>query len=247
MRTFGIIGYPLSHSFSQKYFTEKFKKENIADCEYKVFPIEKITEFPAVITNNSTLCGLSVTIPHKQNIIQYLNDMDPAAKEIGAVNCVRVSQGSSTAKLTGYNTDVYGFEQSLKPLLKPQHSKALILGTGGAAKAVAYILDKLNIKFRSVSRTQMDLMYSDLNKSILEEHTLIINASPVGMYPNVNSSPDIPYEFLTKNHLLYDLIYNPEESLFLKRGKEKRAQVKNGLEMLHLQAEKAWEIWNGPT
>ncbi len=266
VRTFGLIGFPLSHSFSQKYFTDKFKKEDITDCEFKNFSLENINEFSALLKNNPTLCGLSITIPHKQNVIKFLDEIDPAAKHIGAVNCIRASLRGQSPKqspiedrllrpdqstrtrndvyLTGYNTDIFGFEQSLAPLLKSHHTQALILGTGGAAKAVAYVLDKLKIKYRSVSRSKGDIVYSSLNQNTINEHLLIINTSPLGMFPKVNDCPDIPYEFITPKHLLYDLTYNPEESLFLKIGKEKGAQIKNGLEMLHVQAEKAWKIWN---
>jgi shikimate dehydrogenase len=248
MRTFSLIGFPLTHSFSQKYFTEKFKRENIVDCEFKNFSLENLSELPALLKNNPTLYGLSITIPHKQNILKFLDEIDPAAKEIGAVNCIRTSLRGQSPKqshrLIGYNTDILGFEQSLKPLLKPYHTKALILGTGGASKAVAYVLKKLKIEFRFVSRTSSDLKYSDVRQGTIEAHSIIINTTPLGMFPNVNECPDIPYQYLTSQHLLYDLTYNPEESLFLKKGKEKGAQIKNGLEMLHLQAEKAWEIWN---
>lgn len=245
MRTFGLIGYPLSHSFSQKYFTEKFARENITDCKFKNFLLENINEFPALLKQNKNICGLNVTIPHKQSIIKFLDTIDEQAKTIGAVNCIKIVKTKSKKPLLhGFNTDIYGFEQSLKPLLKPYHNKALILGTGGAAKSVAYILDKSKIKFKFVSRTAGDISYSTITRSIIEEFLLIINATPVGMYPKVNEYPNIPYEFLTPKHLLYDLIYNPEETLFLKKGKEKGAQIKNGLEMLKLQAEKSWEIWN---
>lgn len=243
-RLFGLIGYPLSHSFSQKYFTEKFTKEHISDCEFRNFPIEDISSLPDLIKDNPTLCGLSITIPHKENVIQFLNEIDPAAKEIGAVNCIRIDRNGSTVNLKGFNTDTFGFEQSLKPLLKSHHTHALILGTGGAAKAVAYILDKSKIKFKYVSRTENDFTYSAINRSAIEEYALIINTTPLGMFPNPDACPDIPYEHISTKHVLYDLTYNPAESLFLTKGKEKGAQIKNGLEMLHLQAEKAWEIWN---
>ncbi|MFH1004340.1 MAG: shikimate dehydrogenase [Bacteroidota bacterium] len=243
MRTFGLIGYPLSSSFSQKYFNEKFARENISDCEFKNFPIENIEEFPSLIKNNPTLCGLSITIPHKQSVMKYLNVIDDeTAKEIGAVNCIIRRQ------MAGYNTDVFGFEQSLKPLLKHHHNKALVLGTGGASKAIQYVLRKLKIDYLLVSRTKNEeqgtkILYSDLNKEIIFSHSLIINTTPLGMFPDINYCADIPYEFLSSKHLLYDLNYNPAETLFLKKGKERRTEIKNGMEMLHLQAEKAWEIW----
>ena len=254
-RLFGLIGYPLSHSFSQKYFTEKFKRENISDCEFKNFSFKNINELPSLIKQNPTLCGLNVTIPHKQSVMKFLDAIDNSAKEIGAVNCIRLSpqsplpgeRGSKGVRLIGYNTDAIGFEKSLKPFLKPHHTKALILGTGGASKAIAYVLKKLKIEFVFVSRNQMSassIRYHDLQKDIIESHHLIINTTPVGMFPNINDCPDIPYQYLSDKHLLYDLTYNPEETLFLKKGKEKGAQIKNGLEMLHLQAEEAWKIWN---
>jgi shikimate dehydrogenase len=248
MRMFGLIGFPLSHSFSQKYFTEKFQREHIAGCAFTNFSLENINDFPALIKSNPTLIGLSVTIPHKKNVMQFLNHVDAAAKQIGAVNCVRID---SDRKLSGYNTDVVGFEKSLTPLLKSNHTQALILGTGGAAKAVAYILNKLKIKFKFVSRNEKSkarsgeiLSYADVNQEMISNCTLLINTTPLGMFPNLSGCPDILYEFITPDHLLYDLTYNPEESLFLKKGKENGAQIKNGLEMLHIQAEKAWEIWN---
>src|ERR1051326_1081269 len=238
MKTYGLVGFPLSHSFSQKYFTEKFKKENLADCEFKNFSMQSIGEFPSLLNQNPSLVGLSITIPHKESVIKFLDEIDETAKKIGAVNCIRISDRK------GFNTDAFGFEHSLKPLLKPHHTHALILGTGGASKAVAYILGKSKIKFKYVSMTKGNISYSALSRSLIEENTLIINTTPLGMFPDINECPDIPYEYLTPKHLLYDLTYNPEETLFLKKGKEKGAQIKNGLEMLHLQAEEAWRIWN---
>ncbi len=244
MRTFGLVGYPLTHSFSQKYFTVKFVKENIQNCEFKNFSIEQIGLLDSILKEHPKLSGLSVTIPYKQAVIPLLNSLDIAAKEIGAVNCIQIKRESKSFQLKGFNTDVYGFEKSLKPLLKSHHKSALVLGTGGAAKAVCYILDKSKINFKVVSRNINSFSYSALNKSVLSEYSIIINTTPLGTFPNTNTCPEIPYEHLTSEHLLYDLTYNPEETLFLKKGKEKGAQTKNGLEMLHLQAEKAWEIWN---
>lgn len=259
MKIYGLIGYPLSHSFSQKYFTEKFRKENITDCEFKNFPLESINNFPALLAQHPNLRGISVTIPHKQNVIKFLKNIDQTANEIGAVNCIRVND------MKGFNTDIIGFEQSIKPLLKEHHTHALVLGTGGASKAVTYILDKLKIKFKYVSRYKHSITpsayyekisdksddylkkiitYSDIDSNCLQKYNLIINTTPVGMYPNIHEYPNIPYEFLTDKHFLYDLVYNPEETLFIKKGKERGAQTKNGLEMLYLQAEKAWQIWN---
>ncbi len=255
MKTYGLIGFPLSHSFSQKYFSEKFSKEKITGCEFINFPLENINGFPALLKENPYICGLSITIPYKQSIMNFLDELEDSAREVGAVNCIKREERSKGRwKLSGYNTDIFGFEQSLKPLLKEHHSHALVLGTGGAAKAVAYTLDRSNIKFSMVSRSTGHkpasagiLSYADVTAAVLSSSTLIINTTPLGMFPKVNACPDLPYQHLTPHHFLYDLTYNPEETLFLKKGKEKGAQIKNGLEMLHLQAEKAWEIWNSPT
>lgn len=242
MKQFGLIGYPLSHSFSKGYFAEKFKKEGIADSQYDVFPLEKIEDFTALCEPHKNLVGLNVTIPYKEKIIPFLDELNEEAKAIGAVNTIKFVRGNKI----GYNTDAYGFEMSLKPLLKPHHTSALILGTGGASKAVEYVLKKLRISFQYVSRNKSanTINYDELDELIIHHSTLIINSTPVGMYPNVENSPDIPYGLVTDKHLLYDLIYNPEETQFLKEGKQHGAQTKNGLEMLYLQAEKSWEIWN---
>ena len=242
MKQYGLIGYPLSHSFSKGYFAEKFAKENIVDCKYDVFPLEKIEDFVELCNDKKNLIGLNVTIPYKEKIIPFLDELDETAANIGAVNTIKFSNG----KKIGYNSDAYGFEMSLKPLLKSHHTQALILGTGGASKAVEYVLKKLGIAFQYVSRTKNDkaISYEELNESIIQHSKLIINTTPIGMYPNIDTAPDIPYNVLTEKHLLYDLVYNPEETLFLKKGKEKGAQTKNGLEMLYLQAERSWEIWN---
>ena len=243
MKQFGLIGYPLSHSFSKGYFAEKFAKENIVDCHYDVFPLEKVEDFVELCNTHKNLVGLNVTIPYKEKIIPFLDELDETAANIGAVNTIKFSNG----KKIGYNTDCFGFEMSLKPLLKPHHTHALILGTGGASKAVEYVLKKLGIDFHYVSRTKSAkaIAYEEVNDLIIQNSTLIINSTPIGMYPNVNDAPDIPYQFITDKHLLYDLIYNPEETQFLKEGKERGAQTKNGLEMLHLQAERSWQIWVG--
>lgn len=247
MKTYGLIGFPLSHSFSQKYFIEKIRQQNISDCEFKNFPLENINDFPSLLKNNPTLCGLSVTIPHKQSVMQFLHEIDSSSKEIGAVNCIRLNN-QSARYMAGFNTDAFGFEQSLKPLIKSHHKKALILGTGGASKAIQYVLKKMKVDYYLLSRIKTQdptyKTYSDLNEEIIAAHSIIVNTTPLGMFPNINDCPNIPYEFLTQKHLLYDLNYNPEETLFLKKGKEKGSQIKNGLEMLHIQAEKAWMIWN---
>jgi shikimate dehydrogenase len=246
MRTFGLIGFPLTHSFSKKYFSDKFQQEIIADAEYLNFPIERI-EAVLPIFENQNLRGLNVTIPYKEAIIPFLDELDSSASGVGAVNTVVLRD----EKKIGYNTDVYGFENSLLSFLaKAQSSqseiKAIVLGTGGSSKAVAYVLKKLGIEFHFVSRTQKEytLSYTDLKPQTILEHQLIINTTPVGMFPKTQDAPDIPYSFLTSQHLLFDLIYNPEETEFLKRGKQQGAEIKNGLEMLQLQAEKSWEIWN---
>lgn len=238
---YGLIGYPLSHSFSPGYFKEKFAKAEI-DAVYRLFPLANIKELPKLLAEHSSLSGLNVTIPYKEQVIPFLDDIDNAAKTIAAVNCIKISNG----KLKGYNTDVIGFEQSLAPLLQPQHTKALVLGTGGAAKAVAYVLDKLNIDYKLVSSSGKigTVAYEDISAATVDEHTLIINTTPLGMHPNIDACPDIPYSALGETHLLYDLIYNPEETTFLKRGTAQGATTKNGYEMLVLQAEASWDIWN---
>ena len=241
MQQFGLIGYPLSHSFSKGYFTEKFKKENITDARYDIFPLENIESFKTLCEQTPNLSGLNVTIPYKQQVIPFLDNLDEAAAKVGAVNTIKFVNG----KKTGYNSDIYGFEMSLKPMLENFHDYALILGTGGASKAVEYVLDKLNIPFQYVSRAKSAncTSYQEIDETLMSKAKIIINTSPVGMYPNIDNAPDIPYQFITDKHLLYDLVYNPEETLFLKKGKEQGATVKNGLEMLYLQAEKSWNIW----
>lgn len=242
MRKFGLIGYPLSHSFSQKYFSEKFKKENISDSVYENFSIPSIEEVHKILENNPELAGLNVTIPYKQSVINYL-DKATTKLPIDACNCIRIEN----KKLTGFNTDIIGFERSLITNLKPAHKNALILGNGGATKAVKYVLKKLEIDFSVVSRKANDesfLSYEDLSKEIIEKNLLIINTTPLGMFPNVDDYPKIPYEFLTDKHYLFDLIYNPAETIFLKKGKERGSAIKNGHEMLIIQAEESWKIWN---
>ncbi|RPD40833.1 shikimate dehydrogenase family protein [Chitinophaga barathri] len=239
MRLFGLIGFPLSHSFSKGFFADKFRNESITGCHYENFPIPSIEEFPGLWAHHAELEGLNVTIPYKQAVIPYLDELSDAAKAIGAVNCIRRKDG----KLTGNNTDVIGFSRSLQPLLQPQHTKALILGTGGAAKAVKYSLEQLGITYTEVSRSG-PVQYEALNETMMREHTLIVNTTPLGMYPNVNEAPPIPYEFTGAQHLFYDLIYNPAETQFMKNGAAQGAAVKNGHEMLVLQAEASWEIWN---
>lgn len=245
MKQYGLIGNSLSHSFSKKYFTQKFEKENITDATYGLFDIEKIDDFLKVLTNNKNLQGLNVTIPYKEEVLQYLTEIDDKANAIGAVNTIKISKDKKSLK--GYNTDYYGFKKSLKPFLDINHERALIIGTGGASKTVKFVLNELNINCLMVSRNPKsddDISYNDVNEYVIKHHQIIINTSPVGMFPNINNYPSIQYDNLTKKHLLYDLIYNPDETEFLKKGKEKGCITINGLQMLKLQAEKSWEIWN---
>lgn len=239
MRKFALIGFPLSHSFSPSFFKTKFENEGITDCEYNAFPIQHIIEVQKLLDDKVE--GFNVTIPYKQDIIEFLHDMDDCAREIGAVNCVTNING----KLTGYNTDEYGFRMSLLELIGPNFDgKAMVLGTGGAAKAVIYVLKKLEIPHIVVSRKQDYLNYEHLNTQIVAEHQLIINTTPLGMYPHNDKCPHIPFEGISENHYLYDLIYNPSETQFLQRGLSMGAKIKNGADMLILQAEKSWQIWN---
>ncbi len=247
MRQFGLIGYPIGHSFSEKYFNDKFAKESI-DAVYNNFQMEDISTIEAVLANNNNIAGFNVTIPHKTNVLPFLNDTDPAIQEIGAVNVIKVTQSAEGNYLKGFNTDVVGFELSFKECLKPHHKKALVFGTGGASKAVVYVLKKLGIEYKYVSRKAADgqFTYADITEDIIKEYTLLINSTPLGMSPKVGLCPDIQYSAITADHYLYDLIYNPEETEFLLRGKAKGAAIKNGMDMLHLQADAAWEIWNNP-
>lgn len=262
-KLYGLIGFPLSHSFSKKYFSEKFVKENSNDCEYNLYPIEDINQLPQLITDNPSLCGLNVTIPYKESVIPYLDELDETAKAVGAVNCIKIVtpkskiQNPKSQILIGYNTDVFGFRQSIKPFLEIQHERALILGTGGASKAVAYVLKEIGIECFFVSRSKEQdkriknqdsgaktFLYEELTDYIISAFKLIVNTTPVGTYPNINVAPEIPYQSLLPSHLLYDLVYNPTETEFLKRGKLQGASTVNGLSMLHQQAEEAWRIWN---
>ncbi|MEJ2903849.1 shikimate dehydrogenase family protein [Pedobacter panaciterrae] len=246
MRKFGLIGFPLSHSFSKKFFTEKFLNEHIPDCEYELFPIEHIGLLTELISKNIELEGLNVTIPYKLAVLPFLNEVDEAADQIGAVNCISIQRKNGQELLTGYNTDAYGFEESLKPMLNEHHKKALVFGDGGAAKAVKYVLNKLNIPFIVVTRspTSNSILYDAVTSTLLQDYTILINTTPLGMSPNPETCPDIPYEALTENHLAYDLVYNPEETTFLAKSRASGASIKNGLEMLYLQAERSWYIWN---
>ena len=224
MNQYGLIGYPLSHSFSAQYFNDKFYRENIHDCIFDLFPIKNISEIELLVKNNESLKGLSVTIPYKKSIIPFLTSLDNTAREIGAVNSIKIIDNKNFI-LHGYNTDAFGFEESIKLLLKTHHQKALILGTGGASKAVAYVFKKLNIEYYFVSRIKNEansiLQYNELNNEIISAHQIIINTTPLGMFPNINAMPNIPYDSITNKHLLFDLIYNPSETLFIKKEKKK--------------------------
>ncbi len=246
MRLFGLIGYPLSHSFSKKYFTEKFEKEGITDAAYELFELPRLEDFQQLFREQPELQGLNVTIPYKQAVIPYLDALDNSAQKVGAVNVIRFKDG----RLLGYNSDYYGFKISLQRWLPKNqtHLKALVLGTGGASKAVAAALTDLEIPFHLISRKAgpNSLSYEQLQESpeIFQSARLLINTTPLGMAPDTNAAPPVAYHKLNAGYFLYDLVYNPAATRFMQLGKEKGAQVKNGLEMLHLQAEKAWEIWN---
>jgi shikimate dehydrogenase len=265
MKHFGLIGFPLKISFSKGYFSEKFERKKLSDHAYELFPLADISEFPEFVKTHPDLCGLNVTIPHKKTVMPYLDELDESASEAGAVNVIkfqknRTEKPSTKLTLIGYNSDVFGFEQSFLPLLKPHHHSALILGTGGAAAAVAYVLRKHKISFQFVSRCPSTtlrvrslsevetpaevLTYDDLHQNGFGDANILINTTPLGMTPNTDTCPDLPYQKITSDFLCYDLVYTPDETLFLAKSKTQGAATKNGLEMLHLQADRAWEIWN---
>ena len=239
MKHFGLIGRTLGHSFSQRYFTEKFRREGI-DAQYRNYEMPDASGVRPLIQSVPNLVGLNVTIPYKRDVIPLLSSLSDEARAIGAVNVIRIRD------MRGFNTDVVGFRESLRPLLQPHHTRALVLGTGGASLAVKHGLHQLGIETQSVSRTRTrdTITYSDLDAEVMKSHTIIVNCTPLGTYPNIDECPDIPYHMLTSRHLLFDLVYNPAETLFLRRGREQGATVKNGYEMLVLQAEAAWRIWN---
>jgi len=242
MRVYGLIGYPLSHSFSKKYFTAKFEREGLDDCRYELFPLSSIEELPQLLKDNPELCGLNVTIPYKEQVLSYLREENELVRAIRACNCIDIRDG----RLKGYNTDVLGFERSLMQLMQPHHKKALILGTGGVSKAVQFILEKIGLGYRYVSRKPgvHSFSYEQLTPAVLGEYTLIINTTPLGMYPNVTEAPPVPYEALGPRHYLFDMVYNPEKTLFMKMGEEKGAVIKNGYDMLEIQADESWKIWS---
>lgn len=240
--SFGLVGRNISYSFSRGYFKKKFNELGLTHHVYENFDLQEISEFPSILRTTENIKGLNVTIPYKEEIIPFLDEIDESANIIGAVNTIRISKDG----LKGFNTDAYGFQKSIEPLLQDHHRKALILGTGGASKAIAFVLNRLGIEYSYVSRSgkKNGFTYGDLNDEVIKEHTLIINCSPVGTFPNIEEKPALPYRQIGRQHLLFDLIYNPSETAFLKAGKANGATVCNGLRMLELQAEKAWEIWN---
>lgn len=244
MKRFGLIGFPVSHSFSKKYFTEKFAKSGLDDHFYDLFELEHIADFPALWSDNEDLSGLNVTVPHKENVLPYLDELDSSAKSVGASNVIK----KVGDKLVGYNSDFIAFRHSLASWIGDFNGQALVLGTGGSSKAVCAALKDLTISFKTVSRSKKngDLSYEDLfnNSSLIDEYHLLINTTPLGMHPKVDTCPQIPYEKINAKHFLFDLVYNPSETLFLQKGRARGAQIKNGDEMLVLQAEKSWEIWN---
>ncbi|MDQ6814339.1 MAG: shikimate dehydrogenase [Bacteroidota bacterium] len=244
MRKFGLIGFPLSHSFSPAFFTQKFEREKISNCTYESYPIDCIDKIHQLLCTNPELEGLNVTIPYKKSVIRFLNNATPAVVGTGACNCIKINN----SKLTGHNTDVIGFKKSLSPLLSTHHTRALILGTGGSAAAVEFVLEKLGIDFLFVSRNNADgkkvITYKQLNNKLIEDYKLIINTTPLGMFPDLNNFPDLPYQFLTSKHYLFDLVYNPAATMFLRKGAEMGAITKNGADMLIIQAEESWKIWN---
>ncbi len=248
MDKYGLIGYPLGHSFSAKYFNNKFEVEGV-DAIYQNFEIEDVSGISEIVSLNTDLKGINVTIPHKESIITFLNSLSQEAKEIGAVNTIKVVRNhEGSYSLIGFNTDYIGFRKSIEPLIDSNiHTKALVLGTGGASKAVVYALEKMGVEWLYVSRSSGDkrITYNDIDDSIIESHKIIINCSPVGTFPNIDECPNLPYNAIGENHILYDLVYNPEVTLFLQKGKEQGASTKNGAEMLELQALAAWDIWNG--
>ena len=242
-KRYGLIGKNIGYSFSKNYFTERFVQENWTDCSYENFDIQEISEFSKLIKDNPDLAGLNITIPYKESVIPFLDKLSKKARKIGAANVVRFTK---KGELKGYNSDCYGFKKALKPLLKPHHKKALILGTGGASKAIAFALEELDITSTFVSRKESSetFTYEEINKNTFDEHQIIINCTPVGTFPHIEEFPPVPYLFFSEKHIAFDLIYNPEETQFLKRAKENGAQTKNGYEMLVFQAEKSWKIWH---
>ena len=244
MKLYGLIGYPLGHSFSKQYFTEKFEREGLKDCFFEAFPIKSINGFSNLLDANPDLKGLGVTIPYKEQVLPFVDELSEEVRFIGATNSIKFTGN----KLIAYNTDIIGFEQSFIKVLQPSHKKALVLGTGGASKAVQYVLEKLEIPYLLVTRNEVlnarFINYNAIDKKIMDENSIIINCTPVGMSPNENASPELPYDLITSNHYLYDLVYKPAKTLFLQKGEAIGATIQNGYEMLVIQAEASWKIWN---
>jgi shikimate dehydrogenase len=246
MRKFGLIGYPLGHSFSKKYFTEKFNTEHISDCSYENYPLKSLDEFRELVASDDELCGLNITIPYKSEIIRFLDVIEPEADQIGAVNVMKIRRPDGKIKLFGYNSDITGIRDTLVPFMSENVRNALVLGTGGSSRAVCHVLKEFGLKVDLVSRDRKPgvLVYSDIDSGIIDRTQLIINTTPLGMFPNTESKPDLNYRRLNSKHILFDLIYNPEFTSFLRRGSEQGCSIISGIKMLHSQAEKAWEIWN---
>lgn len=244
MKIYGLIGFSLTHSFSKKFFTEKFTQEAIIDCLFELFPLEQIELLPALLKAQPHLAGLAVTIPYKESVMDYLDEVDEVAQDIGSVNCIAIH----SAGTKGFNTDYIGFRTSILPMLNPSHQKALVLGTGGSSKAIQFVLRELSIPYLLVSRNPSNhlgaIAYETLNESIMQSHTIVVNCTPLGMHPNIDTAPAIPYECIGPQHLLFDLVYNPSVTSFLQKGMQQGAAVKNGYEMLIRQAEANWKIWN---
>ena len=242
MRRFGLLGFPLTHSFSQKHFTKKFEELELSDCVYENFSVQNIEAFSEILQNRKDLRGFNITIPYKKRVLSFLHEISAVVNEIGACNCVNIIND----RLIGHNTDAIAFEQSVSPFLQSHHRNALVLGTGGASAAIVFVLKKLGIQFQFVSRTPSEtaITYENVNEAILSSHLLIINTTPVGMYPNVEDFPNLPYQFISAHHHLYDLTYNPIETKFLEKGRLQGATTQNGQDMLVLQAEESWRIWN---
>jgi shikimate dehydrogenase len=241
-KLYGLIGYPLGHSFSKQFFLEKFEREGLSNCSFELFPIASVDEFTALLAAHPALKGIAVTIPYKEKVLPFVQVLSAEVQQIGAANCIKIQDSI----LTAYNTDIIGFEKSFVPLLRPHHNRALVLGTGGAAKAVQYVLGQLGIPFTTVSRAAAAgvITYDSISKELMQYNTIIINCTPVGMYPNEAGFPAIPYEWLTAQHYLYDMVYRPAETVFLQKGREHGATIKNGFEMLELQAIANWQLWN---
>lgn len=246
MREFGLIGFPLGHSFSEKYFNDKFRSEGPGDCHYTLCPLENISLLPSLVNDRINLCGLNVTIPYKTEVIKFLDETDPEAEAIGAVNVIKITRGTGAPVLRGYNTDAPAFRQTIGNIRDARIKNALVLGTGGASASVCHVFEQMNVRVKRVSREKGrgDLTYAGLKTADIQEAGIIVNTTPLGMYPDTGRCPQIDYDSLLPHQILYDLIYNPGKTEFLLRGEKRGCMVINGLEMLHLQAEMSWEIWN---